>query len=40
MQLAISDIQQSKLSKKEAAVYYAEPKTILFSILARLAGIN
>ena len=27
MQLAISDIQQSKLSKKKAAAYYGVPKT-------------
>ena len=30
MQLAIFDIQQSKLSKKTSAAYYGEPKTNYF----------
>ena len=31
MQLAIFEIQQSKLSKKKSAAYYGVPKTIFFN---------
>ena len=40
MQLAISDIQQSKLSKKKSAAYYGVPKTNYFQFQLGCFGLE